>query len=103
MREGEVRTDMNSSQKLRRCAETLMKVLDRRDLSQPLLAEAKTRLDPLVRESLGKQKDLPDRLPRFFFGMHDHELGASYLHDTELINALSEFEDAMAVVAQRKQ
>jgi hypothetical protein len=85
-----------SSEELRRAALTLAEVLERRDVSDPLLAEASEILRPLL-EAAQNQGPVPGRLPRenFFFGMHDWELGSQYLGDSELMNAIGAFDAAL--------
>jgi len=94
---------MDARLKLRECAQQLIRIFAKRDLTQPLMAEAKIRIEPLIEKSLNEQKNLLDQLPRFFFGTHNDELAGSYMGDVELMNALSEFENAMVAVVRMEK
>ena len=91
---------MEARQKLVDAAIRVEEVLGSRDLGKPLLAEARQRIAPLIQSARGDQRNLPSRLPRFFFGMRDGELASVYIEDAELMNALSAFEDAIGKITR---
>lgn len=86
---------MDASENLRWNALQLRNVLENRDDKTPLFAEAVERLSPLIERAIGPQNNLPSRLPRFFFGMHDGEFGEKHLHDYEVMNSLAKFDSAL--------
>jgi len=90
---------MNPSQRLKDAAIRLENVMSKRDLSSPLLKEASERLRPFLDSALSSQDELPSQLPSFFFGMHDGQLAASCLKDAELMNHLSNFDDALKAIS----
>jgi hypothetical protein len=79
-------------------AEKLRAVLDRLDTSKPTLEEAYMILYPIVCQALGgKTLKLPSALPNrtFFFGMQEHSLPSHHLNETDLLNFIAEFDDAL--------
>jgi hypothetical protein len=87
---------MNASENLRKNALQLRSVLESHDDNTPIFTEAVERLNPLIDKAIGNQKNLPSRLPRFFFGMHEGEFGESHISDYEVMNSLAEFDTALS-------
>lgn len=85
---------MDKKDRLKACAYKLHDLFNARNITEPVMKEALDRITPLLDNAI-TGSELPKKLPRFFFGMHDHEFSAHYLSDTELLNALSEFDDAL--------
>jgi hypothetical protein len=91
---------MFSPDRLTVSVEKLLAMLDRLDLSKPILQEVRTVLYPIVRHALAGDLKLPTRLPNrtFFLGMYEHSLPAHYLSDTTLLNAIAEFDEALQMM-----
>jgi hypothetical protein len=91
------RLNMLSPNRLAVSAEKLRTVLDRLDLSKPILKEIYAILYPIVCNALAGGSELPPRLPNrtFFFGMHEHSLPAHFLNETDLLNSIAEFDEAL--------
>lgn len=80
---------------LKERARKLWEILERRDQNEPIMNEAVTILIPMLKLALTTQVGLPEKLPKFIWGMHDWEFSARYLRDAELLNALGDFEDSL--------
>lgn len=80
---------------LKERASKLWGVLEQRNKDEPIMKEAVEIIGPMIALALSTQIGLPDKLPSFFGGMHDWEFSAHYLGDTELLNALGDFEDSL--------
>lgn len=95
---------MNPRERLKQSAKALQEILEHRDLSEPLLKEANSILAPILEKAL-TGRSVPGELPnnRFFFGTHDWELASTYLHDSELMNAIEQMDSALRKPSLRRQ
>jgi hypothetical protein len=91
---------MLSPDRLAVSAEKLRAVLDRLDLSKPILEETYAILYPIVCKALAGSLELPSRLPNrtFFFGMQEDSLPAHFLNETDLLNSIAEFDEALQTI-----
>lgn len=79
-----------------KAARVLSDVIEAMDKSQPLLAQAYAILRPILDDVLAEKITSKGSLPhrKFFFGMYEDSLPAHYLHYAELMNAISDFDNA---------